>query len=56
LAYKLRNLFGVKRLFINPSNPIRYFFDPVEETLVGTGTVREIRIAPSAWVFIGFSF
>lgn len=56
VGYKLRNLFGVKGLILNPSIPIRYFFDPVEETLLGTGTVQEIRIAPSAWVFIGFSF
>lgn len=56
LGYRFDNPFGLKGLFINPSLPIRYFFDPVEETRLGSGTVQPIRVAPSVWLFVGFSF
>lgn len=56
IGYRIRNLFGIKGLFINPSIPIRYFFNPVDRTPLGTGTVQEIRVAPSVWTFIGFEF
>jgi hypothetical protein len=45
------------RLFVNPSIPIRYFFNPIKETLLGgTTKVNATTIAPSVWLFIGYEF
>lgn len=43
-----------ERIFINPSIPIRYFFNPVEETIMGTSKINAITLAPSVWLFIGY--
>lgn len=45
-----------ERIFINPSIPIRYFFNPVEETIMGTSKINAITLAPSVWLFIGYEF
>lgn len=45
-----------ERIFINPSIPIRYFFNPVEETIMGTSKINSIALAPSVWLFIGYEF
>ncbi len=45
-----------RRFYVNPSIPIRYFFNPVEETQLGDSKVNPITIAPSVWIFLGYQF
>ena len=55
-GYKYNLPFADERIYLNLSIPIRYFFNPVRETRLGTSTVNEITLAPSIWLFVGVEF
>lgn len=56
VGYITDNLFGVDRLYMNFSNPIRYYFNDIEETTLGESTVRQHSIVNNMWLFIGYKF
>lgn len=56
IGYSRTNLLGVKRLHLDVSLPIRYYFDGIDETRLGDATVNEHRIVPNTWVFVGYRF
>jgi len=56
IGYSRSRLFGVEHLSINFTNPIRYYFHPIEETPLGSATVRTHKIVPNTWLFVGYAF
>jgi hypothetical protein len=56
IGYSRANLFGVKRLHLDFTMPIRYYFNGIEETKLGEATVRAHKIVPNTWVFLGYRF
>lgn len=55
-GYSRTGLFGVKRLYFDFSNPVRYYVHGIAETRLGAATVRAHRIVPNTWAFIGYQF
>jgi hypothetical protein len=53
VGYARANLFGVEGLFFNLDLPVRYYFNPIEETRLGESTVRPHVIVPNTWIFVG---
>lgn len=56
IGYARSNLFGVRGLSINVTNPVRYYFHEIKETKLGSATVRAHRFVPNTWLFVGFEF
>lgn len=56
VGYARSNLFGVKGLSINFTNPVRYYFHEIKETRLGSATVRAHKLVPNTWLFVGFKF
>lgn len=56
IGYSRANLFGIKRLHLDFTMPIRYYFDGIEETMLGEATVNTHKVVPNTWVFIGYRF
>lgn len=55
-GYSHAGLFGVRRLYLDVSMPIRFYFDGIEETPLGAATVRAHRVVPNTWIFVGYRF
>lgn len=55
-GYSRTGLLGVKRLYFDFSNPVRYYVHGIAETRLGAATVRAHRIVPNTWAFIGYQF
>lgn len=56
IGYARSNLFGVRGLSINITNPVRYYFHEIRETKLGAATVRAHKLVPNTWLFVGFEF
>jgi len=56
IGYTTDDLFGVNGLYLNFSNPIRYYFNGIDETKLGNTTIREHRIVNHMWLFVGYKF
>lgn len=56
IGYSRSNVFGVKGLSVDFTNPIRYYFDDIKETRLGSATVRAHKFVPNTWLFVGFKF
>jgi hypothetical protein len=56
LGYSRTNLFGIKHLFMDFSNPFRYYFHQIKETTLGDATVRSHIIVNNMWLFVGYRF
>ncbi|MCG3158469.1 MAG: hypothetical protein DKINENOH_05113 [bacterium] len=56
IGYSRANLFGIRRLHINLTMPVRFYFNGIEETKLGDATVRTHKIVPNTWLFIGYKF
>lgn len=56
IGYARSNLFGIRALSINVTNPVRYYFHEIKETKLGSATVRVHKFVPNTWLFVGFRF
>jgi hypothetical protein len=56
IGYARTNVFGVRGLSINFTNPVRYYFHEIKETKLGAATVRVHKFVPNTWLFVGFRF
>lgn len=56
IGFTTSNLFGVKHLYLNFSIPVRYYFNPIEETMMGETTIRPHVVVSNIWLFLGFKF
>lgn len=56
IGYTKPNLFGIEHLHLDFTMPIRYYFDGIEETKLGSATVNVHKVVPNSWVFIGYRF
>lgn len=56
IGYITSELFGVKHLYLNFSNPIRVYFNSIKETQLGDTTIRTHFIVNNMWLFIGYKF
>lgn len=48
------NPFGIRNAYVNFNVPLRYYFDSIEETMLGDTRVREHSVVNNFWLFIGF--
>lgn len=48
-----QNLFKSKWVYYRVSVPIRYTFNPIEETKLGAATIKSNRVDNNIWFFIG---
>lgn len=53
-GYSRPNLFGVRHLYFDFTNPVRYYFTPIPESRLGAATVRAHTIVPNTWFFVGY--
>jgi hypothetical protein len=44
----------VRHLFVDITNPVRYYVHGIRETRLGAATVRRHTVVPNTWVFIGY--
>jgi hypothetical protein len=56
VGYSRSDLFGVRHLQLDVSMPIRYYFDDIAETHLGSARVRAHKVVPNTWVFLGYGF
>lgn len=56
VGYLKQNPFGINHSYINFNVPLRYYFDSIDETMLGDATVREHLIVGNLWLFVGFHF
>lgn len=56
VGYLKQNPFGIKNAYINLNVPLRYYFDSIDETMLGDTTVREHLIVNNLWFFLGIHF
>lgn len=56
VGFLKRDLFGVKRLSLDASIPVRYYFNHIERTKLGDATIRPHIVVNNIWVFVGFEF
>lgn len=56
IGYARSNLFGIRGLSVNVTNPVRYYFHEIKETKLGSATVRVHKIVPNTWIFVGLRF
>lgn len=56
IGYSRANLFGVRRLHLDVTFPVRYYFDGIDETRLGDAKVNAHKVVPNSWVFVGYRF
>ena len=56
IGYSRSNLFGIRNLYFNFDIPVRYYFNPIEETMLGESTVRPHVVVNNVWIFLGWRF
>jgi hypothetical protein len=56
LGYSRANLFGVEHLYLDFSNPFRYYFDQIKKTKLGDATVMPHVVVNNMWFFVGYWF
>lgn len=56
IGYTRNHLFGIKHFYLNFSIPVRYYFNPLEETKLGETTIRPHVIVNNIWLFLGYKF
>jgi hypothetical protein len=54
IGYSRAGLFGVEHLFLDVTNPVRYYFNGIAETRLGSATVRAHTVVPNTWIFVGY--
>lgn len=56
IGFITSNLFGVDHLYLNFSNPVRFYFNSIDETKMGETTIRPHVIVNNMWLLIGYKF
>jgi hypothetical protein len=54
IGYSRSNLVGVERLYLNLHVPVRYYFNPIEETKWGETRILPHVVVNNVWLFVGF--
>lgn len=56
IGYRETNVFKVKGLYYNFQIPVRFYFNPIEETQLGSSTVNKSGFEQTISFFIGYEF
>lgn len=56
VGYLKQNPLGIQNTYVNFNLPLRYYFNSIDETMLGDTRVRKHLIVNNLWLFLGMHF